>query len=125
MTTLRDMPTTIAANLRTPPAGADTQVLLAEVLTAYIATYYYAGITNGAMQGHLPPLEELEEDDFAKRLVDSSCNDFRQLEGYIGQFDAPLVRGNRLHHLYVEAVQHWKPLVKDSTTVYHNRQTGA
>ena len=95
------------------------------MLTAYIATLYYAGIANVAMQAYLPPLADLEEDEFAKRVLDTSCNDFRLLEGYVAQFDPQLVQGNSLHQLYVEAIQQWKPHVKDSTTVYRDRESAS
>jgi hypothetical protein len=125
MQTIREMPVAIATNLQAPSAGADRQALLVEVLTAYIATLYYAGVANVVTQLHLPPLEDLGGDDPAKRLVDTTCNDFRLLEGYIARFDPGLVTANRLQHLYAEAMQQWKPHVKDSTTVYRDRQAGS
>jgi hypothetical protein len=124
VSTLRDIPTTLAANLRAPAADASQQALWNEVLTAYIATYFYAGITNVASQAHLPPLADVKEDDFFKKVVDSSFNDFRLLEDYIGKFDANVLGANRLYHLYTEASQEWRPFVKDSTAVYRERMGG-
>jgi hypothetical protein len=124
MSTIREMPTAIAANLQAPAADASQQVLLNEVLTAYIATYYYAAITNVGFQTYLPPLEDLDDDNLAKRLIDSSYSDFNLLEALIGGFDRKMVKANRLQHLYAEATEHWKPLLKDATAVYKERQAG-
>src|SRR5262245_49375102 len=50
MSTFRDLPTTIAANLRAPSTDAPQQALVNEVLTAYIATFYYTALTNVVSQ---------------------------------------------------------------------------
>ena len=122
MSTIRDIPTALATHLRTPGRDATQGVLRNEVLTAYIATYYYAGIANVWSQGYLPALEDLEDDNPVKRMVDASSADFQLLESLIGGFDSSLVESNRLHHLHAEASEQWKPHVKDSTTVYRDRQ---
>jgi hypothetical protein len=125
ISTIREIPTAIAANLRTPAADASQQVWLNEVLTAYIGMYYYAAVVNVAWQGYLPAFEDLPDDDLAKRLVDLSHSDFNLLEGLIGHFDPRMVEANRLQHLHAEAIEYWKPYLKDALSVYRDRQGGS
>lgn len=122
MTTIRDMPTTIAANLRSPADDASLPALRAELLNAYVVLFYYAGVANVASQAYLPSLDAEDEGSHLQRIVDQSAADFRLLEGMIDAIDETSVQSSRVLHLHIEAATQWKPLVKDSVAVYRERQ---
>ena len=121
--TIKQIPTSIASQLQGASSTTTSQALLVEVVTCYITAYYYAGIANLTLQGLLPPLADLKPNDTIKQLVDQSYADFFTLDGILGRLEASWLTSNRLHHLYTEA-DLWKsiPLVKDSTTVYQERE---
>lgn len=121
LTAITQMPASIVSQLQGASAGATNQALINEAITCYIATYYYAGIANVALQSFLRPLGEIEPDDPTKRLIDQTSTDFRYMEGLLNRVDSSELAANRLNHLYTEAATQWKPYVMDSTMVYKLR----
>lgn len=119
--TIKDIPTSIASQLQGASSTTNNQALQVEVVTCYIAAYYYAGITNLAVQSYLPPLLDLGPNDALKRVVDQSYADFFTLDGILKGLEPAWLTSNRLYHLYTEASQ-WESSLKDSTRVYQDRQ---
>ena len=122
-TTIQNIPTAIAANLRAPAADATVPALRAEVLNAYVVSFFYAGVANVASQAYLPPLDSEDDGAQLQRIVDHSAATFAQLEGLIGAAEEPEVETSPFHAMYVEALTQWKPHIKDSVAVYRERQS--
>lgn len=122
---IKEMPLSIAAQLRAPNTNDTQAQLQMEVITAYIAAYYYATVTNLASQAQLPPVETLTADDGVKKIVDQSFADSNFLESLLRGADATTIATSRLHNLYQETMTNWKPLAKDSSLVYAERASQA
>ncbi len=106
-----------AQMLPSPEEDPTTQ----NIITNYIAIYYYTAVANVALQNYLPPIEDLVENPNAKNLLDTSYNDFNALERLLGEVDKSVLAKNALNSLYEITVEQWKPHVKDSTMVYVSR----
>jgi len=120
---IREIPTNVASQIRTPGQELSPQIL-EMVVAAWIGTYFYAAVSNVALQGYLPTLEELEPQDRVKQLVDQSYADCAIFEQRIASVDRRLLEANPLAHVYAEALAQWKPLLKDSTMTYRARAAG-
>lgn len=105
--------------LRAPsPANQAAQPWSVEVITSYIAAYYYAGLTNVFLQFYLAPVDVEEDIAAVKRLVEESYKDFCMLDNWFATLDQHELQMNPNLHLYQEARDGWKPWVKDSRMIY-------
>jgi len=112
---IRQIQISIASQL---PNNQAMEAMGNEILTAYIAIYFYAGVANVASQGYLPKPEDLEPDNLPKFLVDKSKQDFDMIEGILENVDPARLRANSLNFLLTAALTQWKPQVKDAATLY-------
>jgi hypothetical protein len=55
-----------------------------EAIESYILAYYYAALTNLFCQVCLPPIQQVEENDIAKTIMDASYGDFYMLDSSLG-----------------------------------------
>ena len=119
------LPISVASKLETPDFSALSAELVNEIISSYIAVYYYACISNYCLQSYLPHnIEDLKDDSAAKRLVDQSHADISFMEKLINGIELSLLQANKLYHLYNEASV-WKAHTRDSTTVYRDRDRGS
>jgi len=119
---IRDIPTNVASQLQAPQSGASTQVLTGQLVTAYIALYYYLAVANVSAHGYLPAsIAELQPGDFVKAIIDITYSDFLYLDKVLTSTDQSLIQASHLRDNYTEAVTTWKPLVKDTAMVYAAR----
>lgn len=122
---IKEIPINVTTLLQAPSSSAQSaqqsaQQWRQESLKAYICTYYYSALTNMGNQYYLPPLAQLQDNDFFKRIVDASHADFITLDIWFSSIDQHELQESPLYHLYREAVN-WKPFVKDTTAVYRER----
>lgn len=122
LTAIKEIPSSIATQFRSPASDANNQALLSEVVTAYLAIYYYVAVANVAMQTYLPSLNEIQPDDITKKLLDQTSADFQKMENIIIAIDKGLIAASPLHYLYQDAINEWRPFVKDATMVYSSRE---
>lgn len=114
----------IGGQLKEVDSGATKEALANELVSSYIVVFFYTAVANVALQAHLPSeITDLTTDDGAKGLVDSSYADFQRLDSILSSVDRSRLESNNLYSLYQIGVQNWKPYVKDTTTVYRDRQT--
>ncbi len=114
----------IGGQLKEVDNTATKEAMINELISGYIAIYYYTAVANVALQIHLPAeITELETNDGVKGLVDSSYADFVRLDSILTNVNQDRLTNNGLYSLYQQSVQNWKPYVKDTTTVYRDRQT--
>jgi len=119
---IKDIPTNMASQLQAPQTDTTAQVLTGQLVTAYIALYYYLGVANVSAQGYLPPnIVELKPDDWVKAFVDTTYSDFHYLDRTLALTDANLIEASHMRANYAEAVNSWKPLVRDTAMVYAAR----
>jgi hypothetical protein len=126
---IKEIPISVTTLLQAPSTSAQVaqqsaQQWRQESLKAYICTYYYSALANIGHQYYLPPLAQLQDNDFFKRVVDASHSDFITLDLWFSSLDEQELRQSPLHNLYKEALG-WKPFVKDTTTVYRERTTSS
>ena len=96
-----------------------------EAIESYILAYYYAALTNLFCQVCLPPIQQLEENDIAKTIMDASYGDFYMLDSSLGAFDEHEIRASPNSHSYQEVQDAWRHRVKDWTMVSEgNKDTG-
>lgn len=120
---LRSIPENIASQLHAALKAPNERSMLPDAVMGYIGTYYYCAMANVALQTYLPVFAELQPDNTARALVDQTFSDCNLLEGILNQFQPQALQASPLFHLYEEARNRWKPLVKDSLTVYQQRGT--
>jgi len=122
---IKEIPGSVTHLLQAPSTAAQAaQQWQSEAISGYIGAYYYAALTNIAHQFYLPALDQLQDGDVFKRIIDTSHADFFMLDQWFGTLNPQDLKNNRLAHLYSEAHDMHKPYVKDSTMVYQDRATG-
>ncbi|RJO60123.1 hypothetical protein C4544_07245 [candidate division WS5 bacterium] len=107
--------------LDTPDSSATNQVLRTDLISSYMVLYHYCAVTNIAAQSLLPDLNELTEDNYVKKVVDQSHQDFCLLETMITDLQPSDRDENPKKALFDDAYSNMREYVKDSTTVYSNR----
>jgi hypothetical protein len=123
---IKEIPGSVTNLLQQPSSAAQAaQQWYIEAIKGYIGAYYYAALANIAHQYYLPPLDQLQEGDILKRIVDTSHADFVMLDNWFATLDAQELRKNPLWHLYSEAHDVHKTNVKESTMVYQERAATA
>ena len=127
VTVLAELPYTITSTLRTENSN-DNEQLINEVVTCYIALYFYTVQTNYWSQQFLPSLNEFDEsNDMHKtiqRIVDMSNGDFERIASILANLikaDINRLESNSLIGLLTETRDIWKDYVKSSTEVYAAR----
>jgi hypothetical protein len=96
-----------------------------EAIESYILAYYYAALTNLFCQVCLPPIQQLEENDIAKTIMDASYGDFYMLDSSLGALDPNVIRASPNSQVYQEVREAWRHWVKDWTMISkRNQETG-
>jgi hypothetical protein len=122
---IKEIPISVTTLLQAPSSSAQAAQQSAnywqqESLKAYISTYYYSALANMGNQYYLPPMAQLLDNDFFKKVVDASHSDFVTLDIWFSNLDQQELQKSLLYQLYREAVS-WKSFVKDTTAVYRDR----
>lgn len=114
MSLIKETVTPVSTQLNAPASTQNE-----ELISSYIAIYYYAAITNIEGQALLPSdIADLETDGATiKGIVDSSNNDFLHLKGVLSGINERKLKASPLYHLFLEAVD-MKPHVRDTANSY-------
>lgn len=78
----------------------------------------YSALANNLAQGYLPPLSELQSDNWHKYWVDESFKDFNFLESRISNFLADINQNPNMKLFFDWSVVNLKPFVRDTTMTY-------
>ena len=125
MEIIRSSVSNVSSQLTTPGEERRTiQNLTEQLVTSYIAIYYYVALTNITSQGYLPNLSELDENNPIKTIVDSSNADFWWLDNILTNMNSADLQASPLHHLYIDTITNKKQHIKDSTGVFQSRLIG-
>jgi hypothetical protein len=123
------LPTTILTNLhviRNQSDSVTNQALLRDAVDGYIAIYYYSAQTNVLAQGFLPSEDVFDSNETmhtgTQAIIDKSAHDFFYIANLLERLDQNLVRSSQLTHLLDEAINNWRPLVRDSSQVFEARR---
>lgn len=123
---LKDLPTNIVSQLRVPNNKEEKDELVDQLVSSYVALYYYTGLTNYWAQLSLPPLEHYDDNpDFSslvKNIVDTSYKDFFMIENILNKIDTGVVETCSTAYLIEDAIKVWRPRVMDSTESYAQRE---
>jgi hypothetical protein len=123
-----DLPTTILTTLRVTPGTDPAQVepLRSELVTTYIALYYYSAVSNVALQGSLPTAADYDETNdihaWVRRMIDSTAADFTYMAGIVNGVETPRLAASPLHHLLIDARDNWRPLVRTADEAFRARE---
>ncbi len=88
-----------------------------EAIEGYIIAYYYAALSNMFCQGCLPCVQQVENNDVVKAIMEASYADFYMLDSSFGALDPNGIRANPNSHLYQEVRDTWKHRVKNWTMI--------
>jgi hypothetical protein len=123
--TMQELPSAITESLNDKTTSNSSDELLKELISCYIALYFYITQTNFWSQFYLPKIEEYDDKNelhnTTKRIVDMSSKDFELIANILFKVDQTLLTSNALSHLLFETRDYWKDFVKDSTQVYSDR----
>lgn len=117
----------LASSLPQDPARVqENPALRAEIVSLYIALYYYTALTNYWSQLFLPPANEFSDqnpfDAPAKKSVDQSATDFTFIAGLLAKVDANELAASPLSYLLKEAMEQWRDQVKPAADVFIARE---
>ena len=128
VTAMADLPTTILSHLElragTKPQAESPQhdpVLVADLISCYIALYYYTALANITAQHHLPSKKDFDANDethiFTQQVVDMSAADFAYMEPIIRGVDQSWLNASQYKYLLEEATV-LRPHVRDSAATF-------
>ena len=119
---LSQLPQNITSKLPQLSQAGDSEEINTEIISAYIALYYYTAQTNYWSQYYLPSPEEFDStndfDNLVKQVVDNSVTDFTAMLNILNKCEPKQLEDNPLYHLFKEAENHWKSLVKSSSDIF-------
>lgn len=121
VSTMANLPTTLLTHFRlqasTQPPRSNED-LLSEIVDCYIGLYYYIAVVNDITQALLPSPdnfdESLPEHKNIKSLIDLSYNDFNYMAQNLSQVNQTRLDNSRVKHLYAQASNTWRPLVRNT-----------
>jgi hypothetical protein len=89
----------------------------------------FSGVANYWAQQFLPSAAEFDERSdlqvLAKKVVDSSANDFNAMAAILERTDAGMIAANPLTHTFKEARDLWRTSVRTAAEVFVARERGA
>jgi len=107
-----------------PNTGSDGNAaqLRAELVTCYIAIYYYTALANVWSQMYLPAAAEFDEKNqshtLVRHVVDTSAADFTFMAGVLGKCATDALVASPLANILQEAKEHWRPNVRSTADVF-------
>lgn len=118
----------VAVQLKQFSTGEDKEKLLNELVSCYIAVYFYTGHTNFWAQGYLPVPSLYDPTNpsqaAASRVVDASYADFLHMQKIFAGIDPKRLSENFLFRLFQET-EGWKSLIRPAAEVFVLRQQQA
>jgi hypothetical protein len=112
----------LAASLHERGDDGSLEEARSELITCYIAIYYYCALTNFWAQHYLPNASDFDEqNEFhqqVRRIVDTSATDFSHLARILSEVEHAQLAANPLANLLVEARDEWRTSVRTAAEVF-------
>jgi hypothetical protein len=122
LTIIRELPENIVSRLGKAPSQTNEQGLRQEVITAYIALYYYTGASNVWAQFCLPAPENVDSDpsyySLVKGVVDRSYTDFIYIAKVLEGVPSQELQQSRLQHLLDECKNTYRDRIMETSHYY-------
>jgi hypothetical protein len=119
------IPISLSSTFQQNSNSADTAVLRAELISCYIALYFYTAQTNFWSHINLPDAGDFDAENHfdatCKRITDMSSTDFAYMANILVKFDAGELSSNPLNHLLEETKENWRNFVLNTAQVYEQR----
>lgn len=119
------IPISLSSTFQQSGSSNDTLALRAELISCYIALYFYTAQTNFWSHINLPDAADFDSENHfdatCKRITDMSSTDFEAMAGILGKFSSSELRENSLNHLLEETKDEWRNLVLNTSQVYEQR----
>jgi len=119
------IPISLSSTFQQNSAAEDVTTLRAELISCYIALYFYTAQTNFWSHIMLPDAGEFDSeshfDATCKRITDMSATDFDAMDKLLAKFNASELSENSLNHLLEETKETWRNLVLNTSQVYEQR----
>jgi hypothetical protein len=100
----------------------DEEEILKELISGYIAIYFYSAQTNYWAQGYLPKFEHYQDNNelhiLTKRMIDVSNTDFIFMQGVIKKIDRNMLTNNPLFHLLEETENLFKSNIRSVSDIF-------
>jgi len=123
---LAEIPNTVTATIEKASINENQETLVGEIITSYIALYFYTAQTNFWAQNYLPSLSEFDDDNTLhtslRRIVDMSNSDFEKIAQILSTVDVSRLESNPLMSLLIETRDEWKDFVHSPLEVYSIRE---
>jgi hypothetical protein len=122
ITVLAQLPQAITTQFSQPKHNDPPDHLIEELLSSYIAMYYYTALTNFWAQCNLPNAADFDENDdlqqLTKRIVDGSSQDFVHMARILERVDQQRLAHSPLAHLLGETRDLWRHHVCPTADVF-------
>ena len=104
------------------PASRTAQIGHSETVEIQMLAYYYSALTNLFCQVCLPPIQQLEDNDVIRTIIDASYGDFRIADDWLGALDPKEIWASPNARLYWEVREAWRDQIKDWITISKKSQ---
>ena len=119
------IPLSLSATFQQSSSASDASDLRSELVSCYVALYFYTAQTNFWSHINLPNASDFDPDDYVnstcKRIVDMSATDFVAMANILAKLDQNELSSSALNHLLEETKSTWRDLVLNSSQVYEQR----
>ena len=119
------IPISLSSTFQQNSSAEDVTVLRSELISCYIALYFYTAQTNFWSHINLPDAAEFDSEDHfdatCKKITDMSATDFDTMANILAKFKASELNENSLNHLLEETKGKWRNLVQNTSQVYEQR----
>ena len=122
---LGQLPQAITMKISQPLTSDPPEHLIEELITCYIAMYYYSAQTNFWAAACLPNIEDFDvTNDFhqtTRRVVDVSCQDFQHMANVLGSIELSRLKRNPSFKLLEETRDLWRLHVLSVSDIWAQR----
>lgn len=122
---LTQLPQAITMQITRPQTNDPPEQLVEELISCYIAMYYYAALTNFWAAGYLPDVAEADDKNefqmMTRRIIDGSCQDFNNIAKLLGTLDQQRLERNPSVGILVETRDLWRHHVRSVSQLWMQR----
>ena len=119
---LAQLPQSLTTSLTQAPQRESQEQLVRELVSAYIALYFYTAQTNYWAQFYLPDAAGYDATSefhrLIQRMVDTSAADFTHMATLLAKIDQTRLEGNPLAHMLQETKDFWRYRVRTTADVF-------
>jgi hypothetical protein len=122
---LGQLPQAITMKISQPQNGDPPQDLVEELITCYIAMYYYSALTNFWAAGCLPDIADFDDkNDFhqlTRRIIEGSCQDFQHMANILEKIETSRLERSPSYRLLEETRDLWRHHVRSVSDLWAQR----